>query len=449
MAETAQRIDLPADGSTAATTEMALCSERYCIIGAGPAGLGVARRFAEAGIAFDVLERHKDVGGIWDLENPGTPMYESAHFISSKALSGYTDFAFPEGTPDYPSRAQVLAFIRSYADHHGLRKYVEQGVEVLNMEKHAAGWLLQLRGQPPRIYRGVVLANGHQWVPNLPEYPGASLFRGQLLHAVDYRSPALFEGKRVLIVGCGATAIDIANDAATRAQRVVLSARRGHYFVPKHMFGRPTDVWASDGPALPAPLRQALLSRLLKWLHGDLSRYGMPEPDYKILERPPILNSMIFEHLSHGRIQAKPDVRRIDENGVQFKDDSFERFDVIVYCTGYHECWPFLPAHYLRATGENDLYLQVFHRRFDDLFVAGMLRSNAGGFAVFEQQAEAIARAILVPPALRERWRSVKQSGQASLGSGIRYQKNAYQSPYFDARAYAGALAKCARQLEE
>jgi hypothetical protein len=208
-------------------------------------------------------------------------------------------------------------------------------------------------------------------------------------------------------------------------------------------------VWASAGPALPARLRQALLSRLLEWLHGDLSRYGMAKPDYKILERPPILNSMIFEHLSHGRVHAKPDVRRVDEGGVEFTDESYERFDVIVYCTGYHECWPFLPAHYLRQTGENDLYLQVFHRRFDDLFVAGMLRSNAGGFAVFEQQAEAIARAIWAPPALREHWRTVKQRAEASHGSGIRYQKNAYQSPYFEARAYADALARCARQLEQ
>jgi cation diffusion facilitator CzcD-associated flavoprotein CzcO len=98
--------------------------ERYCVIGAGAAGLAQARAFRWAGVPFDVLERHEDVGGIWDLENPGTPMYASCRLISSRRLSGFLDFPMPPDYPDYPTRAQVLAYLREFARAHGLYEQI-------------------------------------------------------------------------------------------------------------------------------------------------------------------------------------------------------------------------------------------------------------------------------------------------------------------------------------
>ena len=97
---------------------------RYCIIGAGPSGLAAARALAAAGLSFDVFERHSDVGGIWDPSNPNTPIYESAHFISSRTQSAFDDFPMPADYPDYPSWKQVLDYIRAFADEYDLRKHV-------------------------------------------------------------------------------------------------------------------------------------------------------------------------------------------------------------------------------------------------------------------------------------------------------------------------------------
>ena len=102
-------------------------SERQLVIGAGPGGLVAARWLAELGIPFDLVERQKDVGGIWDIDAPGGPMYESAHFISSKTLSAFRDLPMPESYPDYPSHRQVLAYLRAYADRHRLRERAEFG----------------------------------------------------------------------------------------------------------------------------------------------------------------------------------------------------------------------------------------------------------------------------------------------------------------------------------
>ena len=75
---------------------------RVCVVGAGPAGLSLARAFLAQDIPFDVYERHHDVGGLWDQANPGSPVYDSAHFISSKSQSHFHDFPMPEDYPDYP-----------------------------------------------------------------------------------------------------------------------------------------------------------------------------------------------------------------------------------------------------------------------------------------------------------------------------------------------------------
>jgi len=420
-----------------------------CIIGAGPAGLAVARCLADRAVPFEILERQQTIGGLWDISNESSPIYESAHFISSKSLSGFSDVPFPEDVPEYPSHRDVLALIRSFAKKHDLERRVEHGAEVTSVEPHEGRWLVRTKGRATRSYDGVVLASGFQWTPSLPVYRGMDSFTGEAFHSVRYRSARVFEGKKVLVVGCGASGIDIANDAATRAARTCLSMRRGHYFLPKHMFGLPTDVWAnSGGIPLPWRVRQFLLDRLMRTLFGDLSRYGLPKPDHRILERPPVINSQIVEHLSHGRVHPKPDLDHIDGRSVTFVDGSSEVFDVIVYSTGYLECWPYVAPCHLRPTGAEDLFLHLVHRRYDDFFVAGLLRTNAGGYELLEDQGRVIADIVTRGEVGRERLRTLKTRMRESPRFGIDYAKNDYQSAYLDATAYRERLAAVRRALE-
>src|SRR5450830_1020990 len=90
------------------------CGEATCIIGAGPGGLSAARALKAQGLPYEQFERHTDVGGLWDPCNPGTPIYDSAHFISSRDLSGFLGFPMPKEFPDYPSHHQILSYVRSF-----------------------------------------------------------------------------------------------------------------------------------------------------------------------------------------------------------------------------------------------------------------------------------------------------------------------------------------------
>ncbi|HZW90078.1 MAG TPA: NAD(P)/FAD-dependent oxidoreductase, partial [Myxococcaceae bacterium] len=210
---------------------------RVCVVGAGPAGLSLARAFLAHRIPFDVYERHRDVGGLWDPSNPGSPIYESAHFISSRTQSHFHDFPMPEDYPDYPSHRQVLDYVRSFADAFRLRDHIRFGTGVTSAVADGGGWKVTLSTGEVRPYAALVCASGTNWYPVMPTYPG--VFAGEMRHTQTYRSADELRGKRVLIIGAGNSGCDIACDAARTAEKVFLSVRRGYHFIPKHIFGKP------------------------------------------------------------------------------------------------------------------------------------------------------------------------------------------------------------------
>jgi cation diffusion facilitator CzcD-associated flavoprotein CzcO len=148
-------------------------ARRYCVIGAGYAGNGVAKALKNAGLDYDHIERNDVIGGNWY-----DGVYESTHIISSRDTTGYGDFPMPASYPDFPSRDQMLVYLNSYVDHFGLRDQIEFGTEVVRVEPlddHGmSGWAVELDSGEVRHYAGVVVANGHHWRKRYPSYPATS-----------------------------------------------------------------------------------------------------------------------------------------------------------------------------------------------------------------------------------------------------------------------------------
>jgi cation diffusion facilitator CzcD-associated flavoprotein CzcO len=396
--------------------------DRWCIIGAGPSGLASARAFARAGIPFDVLERGDDVGGIWNIEATDSPMYESAHFISSKTQSAFDGFPMPASYPDYPSWRQIHEYLRAFADACGLRPRMEFGVTVEHVAPFGdddASWRVVLAGGAARRYRGIVLATGHNWDPILPSYPGT--FTGEAYHSMRYRSPEAFRGKRVLVVGGGNSGCDIACDAAVWSDRATISLRRGYRFLPKHIFGQPTDVFFRHGPEPPLWIAQPLLALLLRLLVGNVTRFGLPKPDHKVLQSHPIMNTQILHHLAHGAMHVKPDVMELRGTRVAFIDGSEEAFDVIVWATGYHASFPVLGDLTREVLAPGTLYLNLIPARVPNLYLIGHFESDGGAYPLVSRQGELVARLISAPRDPRvARWReALLRSAPPDLSGGI------------------------------
>lgn len=369
-----------------------MSDRRYCIIGAGYAGNGVAKAFREAGIGYDHLERNHYVGGNW-----ADGVYDSTHIISSRDTTQYGDFPMPRHYPDFPSREQVIAYLNDYVDRFGLRERIELGTEVVRAEpldpKGMTGWRVELASGEVRRYAGVVVANGHHWDKRYPDYPGE--FSGRTIHSKDYRRESDLDGTRVLVVGGGNSACDIAVEAARDGRETWISMRRGYWFLPKSFLGIPLAEW--DRPWVPVWVQRRLAELAARATFGRHELYGLQRPDHRPFDRHPTVNSQLLYNLRHGLVRPKPDIERLEGRTVRFVDGTSIEVDTIVWATGFHISFPFLDHDLfewrrgapLRTGG-------LMAPGLANLYVFGLLQPRGGAGPLITAGAELLARMVRV-----------------------------------------------------
>jgi cation diffusion facilitator CzcD-associated flavoprotein CzcO len=425
--------------------------KRFCIIGAGACGLAVAKTFAERGIAFDCFEAEGDVGGIW---NPNSPhaVYGSTHLNSSKKLSRYPDFKFPDEMPYYVSAAQAQDYLRAYAAEFGIYDRITFNTRVNAVERTDQGWRVTIDGESkPRTYDGVVVANGHHWHPYAPETPGK--FDGEILHSHDVKSKAQLKDKRVLVVGAGNSAVDILSDAAQNG-KAIHSMRRTYYFFPKMLFGKPTDAVIDRLSHLPLPrhFMYSLYKLGMKILIGSHERYGLPAPDHDLFEAHPTACTTYLDHIVHGRIVAKPGIKRIEGKRVVFDDENetSEEVDLLIWATGYRVHFPFMDDSYVfDDKGWPRLFIHTFHREWDDFFVCGLFEPAEGGvWQIADYQARLIAAFITAQeedPKRAAWFHQLKAEANPDIGHGLKPQDtpwHRFEIQHLRFRRYMAKLLK-------
>lgn len=426
---------------------MAETRERFALIGAGPMGLAAAKLMVEQGVAFDGFELHSGVGGLWDIDAPRSTMYQSAHLISSKAMTEFADFPMQEDVAEYPSHGEMKRYFNDFADAFDLRRHYRFCAEVTRVEplgENGDGWRVNWRdadGDHTQEYAGVMIANGTLSEPNRPSFDGA--FEGEQIHACDYKSAAQFDGKRVLIVGAGNSGCDIAVDAIHHGISCDLSMRRGYYFVPKYVFGRPADT-LGGAIKLPKWLKRRVDGLILKWFVGDPQKYGFPKPDYALYESHPVVNSLVLYHAGHGDLKVRPDIERLDGKTVHFADGSRTEYDMVLTATGYRLHYPFIDKALLNWQGDAPhLFLNAMHPDRDDVFVLGMVEASGLGWQGRHEQAEMIVRYI---KGLRagsmgaEALKHEKAGGFERATGGMNYLNLARMAYYVDKATYRGAV---------
>ncbi|UOE44278.1 flavin-containing monooxygenase [Agromyces larvae] len=432
------------------------------VIGAGPSGLAAARALDRAGIPFEVFEAGDDVGGLWNIDNPRSTVYESAHLISSRTTTEFAEFPM-DSTTDYPGHRELMRYFRAFAERFGLRDRIRFGTRVTRVEpvdgdaSGASGWLVTTSGpdatEPDataetRTYSGVILANGTLAEPNVPTFRGE--FTGEILHSSRYKRAAQFDGKRVLVIGAGNSGCDIAVDAVHHAASVDLSVRRGYYFVPRYLFGKPSDT-LNQGRPLPARLKQAIDSRVLKAFTGDPVRFGFPKPDYRIYESHPIVNTLVLNHLGQGDLRVMPDIDRFDGRTVHFADGRSAEYDLVLLATGYTLDYPFVDRAHLNWTqAAPTLYLNVFPPSFNGLYVLGMIEASGIGWQGRAEQAALVAAylaAVRDDPAAAAAFRARADAPWPDLTGGYRYLGLDRMSYYVNKDAYRRTVTKLLSSL--
>jgi cation diffusion facilitator CzcD-associated flavoprotein CzcO len=374
-------------------------SEKVCIIGAGSSGLTACQVLAARGIAFDCFEKGSKIGGNWRYENDNgtSSAYRSLHINSARKLMSFKAFPMPEDYPDYPSHYQVAQYFDDYAQCFGLAEKITFRTEVVAAEPAQDGWEVTVEdadgARRTETYRAVLVANGHHWKPRGPEppFPGADEYEGEQMHVHHYREPEVLAGKRVLVLGIGNSAVDVAVESSRIAEKTFLSMRRGAYVLPKFLGGKPIDE--SMPPVLsylPMTVQRFFASRLLKMSIGEMTDYGLPKPDHKLFEAHPTVSSELLPRLGHGDITAKPNIDRFaGGRTVRFADGSEEEIDLVVYCTGYEMSFPFLDAKVFAAPDNRmPLYRRAVSVENPGLYFIGFIQPLGPIMPIAEAQAE-------------------------------------------------------------
>jgi cation diffusion facilitator CzcD-associated flavoprotein CzcO len=372
--------------------------DTWCVIGAGPSGLTTLKNLLAAGVAAECLEREDDVGGNWYFGSAASSVFASTRLISSKSLTAYTDFPMPREWPAYPDHTQCLDYLRRYARHFDLVPHIRTHSAVERVERApGGGWTVYATGQAARHYAGVVIATGHNRDPRFPEIPGT--FTNALVHACHYKSPTQpieIAGKRVLVIGGGNSACDIAVDCASHATETVLSLRRGYFLVPRFIMGRPADLRGERllKLGLPLWLRRLLSLRAIDREIGLPWRHGLPRPDHRLWETHPVINGDLCRRIDAGSVRLQGDVARFDGKAVVFADGSREDFDVVICATGYRVTLPFIDGELLDADAEGvpRLFMNLLHPTRDDLAVVGLIQPDSGQWGLTDLQAKLVAR---------------------------------------------------------
>lgn len=370
---------------------------KVCVIGAGSAGIAAIKVLAERGIDVEAFELSDRVGGnwVWGNTNGVSAAYRSLHINTSRERMEFSDFPMPDHLPDFARHDQVAQYFADYVDHFGFADRIHFRTGVTHVAPRPDDtFAVTLSTGQTKEYDAVLVANGHHWDPRLPEpmFPGAQSFTGQLMHSHSYTQEAQLTDKRVVVVGMGNSAMDIAVDASYHARSTHLSARRGVHVIPKYVWGRPYDQIAAN-EWIPGWIRWPLARKLMAAATGPMDRYGLPRPDHKFAQAHPTMSSRILDRLAHGAITPKPNIDHFDGDQVIFTDGSRTPADLVIFCTGYKISFPFFDPDFLDPSHDNeiDLYQRLFHTKTPGLYFVGLIQPLGAIMPIAERQAELIA----------------------------------------------------------
>ena len=374
-------------------------SKKVCVIGAGPSGITAAKNLRDEGMEVVVYDLGSEVGGNWVFtEEVGhSSVFETTHIISSKSLSEYADFPMPADYPDYPSHKHLAKYFQDYARHFELYGLIRFKTLVKNCVQLPDGkWQVTVacnHEESTEVFDALAVCNGHHWLPRMPEYPGA--FAGEFIHSHEVKKFSRFAGKRVLVIGGGNSACDVAVESSRVAASVDMSWRRGYWIAPKFMMGKPADVFSTKIHWLPRKLWQKLSALSLYFRNGSNSDYGLQEPDGPLGSHHPTINEDLFFTIRHGKIKPRQDIDSLNGNTVVFKDGSRGEYDIIVACTGYIIAHPFFEKSLIDySTGEVPLWLRMMHPEIENLYFIGLFQPLGCIWPGSELQSKIMAREL-------------------------------------------------------
>lgn len=302
------------------------------VVGAGPAGLACAATMRGLGLKVVILEKANAVASVWRRH------YDRLHLHTDRGHSALPGMAMPRTYPKYPSRAQVIEYLESYAAHFGLEPIF--GSAVRSARRDGATWRVDT-AQKSFMAPVVVIATGWSDFPHRPTWPGSDVYQGAVVHSTDYANPVAFAGQRVLVVGFGNSGGEIALDLADANVDVTLAVRGPVQILPRELLGLPILTWAIAEARLPARMADFINAPAIRLAVGPVKNLGLkiaskgPRRMIEEDRRIPLLDVGTLARIRDGAIKVRGDINRFTRDGVVFSESPAEKFDGVILATGF------------------------------------------------------------------------------------------------------------------
>ena len=307
--------------------------EEVIVIGAGAAGLAAADALARHGIKASVFEKEARIAEPWRQR------HERLALNTHRDMSYLPGMPYPKGVPAFPPKAAVVAYLERFAEERDIS--VEFGTEVERVTREGDHWALHT-DKGTRHARNIIVATGHDKVPWMPDWPGASEYKGRLIHAAQFGSPKDYEGKSVLVIGAGNSGFDALNYlVGAKTAMIHIAARTGPSILPKRIGKIAVQRFSRITNALPVPLGNVLVALVQRLLFGDLRKLGFAPVKKGGISRLKEDHVAIaaddgaIAAIKAGRIKVVAPVTRFKPEHVVLADGTRIKADVVIAATGY------------------------------------------------------------------------------------------------------------------
>ncbi|KAK4774401.1 hypothetical protein SAY86_009336 [Trapa natans] len=317
------------------------------IVGAGPSGLAAAACLKERGIPSLILERSNCIASLWQNKT-----YDRLRLHLPKQFCELPFFPFPKDFPTYPTKQQFVAYLDMFVSQFDLKPFFETTVLSAEFDPICRFWRVKTssgsKGSVAEYTsRWLIVATGENAEEFVPNLEGMDDFQGSILHTSSYKSGEMFRGKRVLVVGCGNSGMEVSLDLCNHNAQTSIVVRDSLHILPQEMLGTSTfGLCMCLLKWFPAHIVDRLLLLVSYFMIGDTAKYGLHRPKLGPLQlknkagKTPVLDVGTLSQIKSGKIEVCPGVKRIRCNSVEFVDGKVDTFDAIILATGYRSNVP-------------------------------------------------------------------------------------------------------------
>ncbi len=335
-------------------------NKRVCVIGAGISGLSCINQLEAHNIDYICYEKRKQLGGLWNYSDNETSVYKNCKQNHPRKYMHINETHIENTTNDYLTHEEYLDYLKQFDSTK-----IEYNSTVSNayFDKDESVWKITVNDKVVS-FSDLIICTGHYTKPNIPkEY---QCFSGELLHSIHYKIPEKFKNKKVLIIGGGSSAIQIASDLVSFAKEISLSIRSMPYILERYI----NKQTLFDFYQASQNLSESEIIGLLFKYEAHQTLFNIPAPEQNLLNSSTVpICDEIFSYANENKIKFLGKVLDINGNNVQF--DNYEStFDVMILATGYNLDFDFFDF----KVGYADNLYHIANKNNPSLYFIGMLQ---------------------------------------------------------------------------